>query len=442
MIQPAKYRAKVRMYRGMLGDSLLITLPRSGSAARPYWIMIDCGAVLGTTDAAAHMQSIVRDIAAMTNGTIDLLVVTHEHWDHLSGFVQAKDDLAQLTFNTVWLAWTENRDDDQARKLAGERANALRALQIAQARLRLAGDDDTANELDDMVGSFFGAAAGATTADAMEAVRHLSSDLRYCEPGQPPWTPPETSARLYVLGPPRDEKLLKKYAVSASSPEVYGIGAASQYMQYIAPALQQVDPESPFDVMQVIPMTIAEEMPFFRQWYFGSDVDHSNGAAPWRRIDGAWLQSSPELALQLDSATNNTSLVLAIELEGGDVLLFPGDAQIGSWESWQTLQWDGGTITGPELLKRCVFYKVGHHGSHNATLRENGLETMNRLQAAMVPVDHATAVKKHWDRIPLPALIDALDTKTHHNVIQADHDAPHAAEVNADKDGLWYEVTL
>jgi hypothetical protein len=41
------------------------------------------------------------------------------------------------------------------------------------------------------------------------------------------------------------------------------------------------------------------------------------------------------LALQLDSDTNNTSLVLAFELgKSGRVLLFPGDAQVGNWLSW------------------------------------------------------------------------------------------------------------
>ena len=49
---------------------------------------------------------------------------------------------------------------------------------------------------------------------------------------------------------------------------------------------------------------------------------------------------------------------------------------------------DGKTVTGPDLLKRAIFYKVGHHGSHNATLSEKGLEQMERLRVAMIPVDH------------------------------------------------------
>src|SRR5258707_7814035 len=80
---------KVRMYRQGLGDCFLITLPRKSGA--PYFILIDCGVILGTPDPAARMQSVLNDIILSTGRHIDLLLATHEHWDHLSGFLQAKD---------------------------------------------------------------------------------------------------------------------------------------------------------------------------------------------------------------------------------------------------------------------------------------------------------------------------------------------------------------
>src|SRR6202011_1736435 len=125
--------------------------------------------------------------------------------------------------------------------------------------------------------------------------------------------------------------------------------------------------------------------------------DNYVAGADWRRIDGEWLGPATELALALQSYTNNTSLVLALELGElgkGDVLLFAADAQVGNWESWQTWQFDvgGRTVTGPDLLKRTIFYKVGHHGSHNATLREKGLELMTQDGLiAMIPVNHGMA---------------------------------------------------
>ena len=154
----------------------------------------------------------------------------------------------------------------------------------------------------------------------------------------------------------------------------------------------------------------------------------------WRRVDDDWLGYAGQLALQLDSDTNNTSLVLAFELSsGGDVLLFPGDAQVGNWLSWESLEWQipeaaaTRTVKSDDLLARTVLYKVGHHGSHNATLREKGLELMasNEL-AAMIPVNRVTAKKMDW-LMPFPALLTRLVEKTHGRVMDAERGLDDAA---------------
>ena len=72
-------------------------------------------------------------------------------------------------------------------------------------------------------------------------------------------------------------------------------------------------------------------MDFFRDHYLGNGSEDPDA---WRRIQGEWMAGAGEFALQLDSDTNNTSLALAFELPDGRVLLFPGDAQVGNWESW------------------------------------------------------------------------------------------------------------
>ena len=80
---------------GRASRRLLITLPRqAGDPHGPYYVIIDCGVILGTENAADKMQKVVQDIIATTGGRIDLLLATHEHWDHLSGFVQAARSLA------------------------------------------------------------------------------------------------------------------------------------------------------------------------------------------------------------------------------------------------------------------------------------------------------------------------------------------------------------
>ena len=73
-------------------------------------------------------------------------------------------------------------------------------------------------------------------------------------------------------------------------------------------------------------------------------------AVAWRRVDGDWLQVASDLALQLDSATNNTSLALAIErIADGKVLLFPADAQQGNW-----LSWHDAAMTNKDIKRRIL----------------------------------------------------------------------------------------
>jgi hypothetical protein len=50
-------------------------------------------------------------------------------------------------------------------------------------------------------------------------------------------------------------------------------------------------------------------------------------------------------------------------------------------------------------LKRTNFYKVGHHGSHNATLKEHGVDQMDALKAAIIPVDEKEALKAQLEEL-------------------------------------------
>lgn len=86
-------RARIRMYRHGLGDCHLVRLPRKG--AGDFVIMIDCGVVLGTDNVSEIMSEVVRDVKKTSGGVVDLLIVTHEHWDHLSGFLQATEEFGQ-----------------------------------------------------------------------------------------------------------------------------------------------------------------------------------------------------------------------------------------------------------------------------------------------------------------------------------------------------------
>jgi hypothetical protein len=78
------------------------------------------------------------------------------------------------------------------------------------------------------------------------------------------------------------------------------------------------------------------------------------------RLNGLAARESPQAFQILDNAVNNSSVILLFEA-GCRKLLFPGDAQIESWAH---------TLNNPQLcnlLKDVDLYKVGHHGSLNAT---------------------------------------------------------------------------
>src|SRR5438105_5039719 len=67
-----------------------------------------------------------------------------------------------------------------------------------------------------------------------------------------------------------------------------------------------------------------------------------------------------EIVRDLDGVMNNTSVILLFET-GNQKLLFPGDAQIENWSfALQNKEWR-------DLLRDISLYKVGHHGSLNAT---------------------------------------------------------------------------
>jgi hypothetical protein len=93
--------------------------------SKPVHMLIDCGVVLGTPDPATRMKSVVGDIARSTDSQIDLLVVTHEHWDHVSAFIQVQDLFENLKIKQVWVAWTEDPADPLANKLRAEGLEAI-----------------------------------------------------------------------------------------------------------------------------------------------------------------------------------------------------------------------------------------------------------------------------------------------------------------------------
>ena len=450
---------KVRMYRQGLGDCFLLAFPTGG--ARPFYMLIDCGVLVGTPDAEERMRKVAASLRDSTGGRIDLLVATHQHWDHLSGFEQAREIFDQIEVGEVWVAWTEDPDDPLARRLRARRETAVRALWAAARSLRMSGGEPQAETLESVLELFGEMGIDGRPSGLQRALQYVlgrGNPPRYRTPGEPSLGLPGVAGpRVYVLGPPQDEELLLRSDPSRRSSEVYERRLAlDPETAFFAAALAAEGAPSPgdeelrnlsfpFDKVYRVPPRDAKGKKFFQSHYFGGKGTAAKDIT-WRRIDVAWLAAANNLALQLDSDTNNTSLALAIELTpGGKVLLFPGDAQVGNWRSWHRPKprW---TVTAADLLRRTVLYKVGHHGSHNATLRKDGLELMEHPElVAMVPVDEAMAHRpkggnpQGWD-MPFYPLLDWLHQKTGGRILRADLGLPRPDDLDrisrADRDGF------
>ncbi len=463
-------KVSVRMYRQGLGDCFLVGLQ---TGAKKYHILIDCGVWDPSARAAQKLRDCVADIRRRTKGAIDMLVVTHEHWDHVSGFSpqQARSIFEkELRIARVVLSWTEKPGDPLADALRGKQKAVKQRLAEAAANATRAG-----LEIGRSVAPLLG--FGNDPSDALGWVKQLEQKqgaaMTYAEPGEVIQLP---GARMYVLGPPRSEEALRKVlggAKAKESNETY-LGAAEvadvgleldglETALFAAAARGSGRPawdeNAPFrgGVGFGFPRPDGEPRQgqrleaYLRSRSFLDAAYHKKGSKDdesWRRIDEDWAGSMASLALRMDKFTNNTSLVLAIELEGSKrVLLFPADAQYGNWMSWDDVKFESfPDVSVPGLIERTVLYKVGHHGSHNATLRKRGIDRMTSPDlVAMIPTDEQYALKQppagSW-KMPYKLLDSDLKVKTRGRVIRADLGLPKEPDVDkAVRKGFFKSVT-
>jgi hypothetical protein len=422
---------RVRMYRHGFGDCFLLSF--MARDRKVYSLLIDCGIKLNTKSRKVPPEDLLADLRQQltppdsTTPELDALVATHEHWDHIAFFHPKYNWFHDFRIGTVWMGWTEDPEDREAVQINSRLQRGAKALQQAAERLqqnaaRKTGAAESKRQLSrnkarlsfnqsiaDVAG-FYGNALrsdsgisyrkgqriSVETQLAMQNITQIATasggGARYLAPGTlvAARDLPQ-GVRIYVLGPPRSKLLNKSNPSGGDRKETYFAPDTGGLAGFIH-ALD--DPDSDTEDLQGNPFrkgvgTPVKKMaadPWYRRTYLSS-------AEEYRNIDDDWLDVSARLALQLDGAVNNTSLVLAIEIiRTGSVLLFPGDAQVGSWLSWHQYEWQIGSSDRPrkvnaqELLSRTVLYKVSHHGSHNATLKAQGLEMMTHPDlVAMIP---------------------------------------------------------
>ena len=448
----------IRHYCQGIGDCHLLRFDTAGGG--DFWMLIDCGIHTAIKGGSQIIDDIVEDLYQRTKGKIDVLVLTHEHTDHISAFRESSNRFSRFSIGEVWMAWTESPSDPQAQQLDRFKQQALSALSGASRQLHGANAAGTAafrDGLDQLLAFSFGAQGETVRAMRDAAAKLGKAGVRYLEPVLAPLDMPGVPAvRVYVLAPSRNADYLdiidragERYPMASSLQGLRTAESLTNAFRAAASGSGFTDPTAPFDASQGTPLSeltrpgktfAADPIGRFAYAHYYGPSDHSDlldtdKAAKtvdtsatdqaWRRIDLDWLGGAGTLAMQLDNKINNTSLVLAFEIVAtGRVVLFAADAQIGNWLSWQDATWkmpDGTTVTGPDLLKRTVYYKVGHHGSENATAKAKGLELMiSEDLTAFIPTNAEDAGKVRWGRMPFPSLLAALDTQCHQRVVRAD----------------------
>jgi hypothetical protein len=289
----------------------------------------------------------------------------------VSGF--AEKGWAAVEVQEVWMPWTEDPRDPEARRIRTSQAALAAQLTIALAP-------------NPALAPYSKLAANALSNEA--AMRTLHDGFA------------GTPRRRFLPGPNRE-------AAHFETPALPGIGISVLGPSRVESVIRDMDPPAGRSYLrQGAAVTTARQVPFSSDWIVETDnlsavVHFKLSDKDKKAVARAGAGQEDRLAVALDKAVNGTSLMVVLQV-GTTCLLFPGDAQ---WGSWQAVMMD------PEwrdLLGRISFYKVGHHGSHNATPVEFVEKIVPQDFFGMVSVAHVD----QWPSIPRPPLLKALSAKT------------------------------
>jgi beta-lactamase superfamily II metal-dependent hydrolase len=381
---PIKFDAntiRVRMYRVGFGDCFLVSLPSANNGDQHAHILVDCGVhPHGDLDI---IDQAVDHIAETSNKNLAVIVATHSHQDHISGF---SNKFSKFKVGEVWLPWCENLNDKQAAKL--QKKHATLALQLRDhfaAAPKPAADDSQRRAAIDAVANLV---PNNTAMTLLRSGFGVNAVVRYLEAGGTLKNPANIGGlSVRVLGPPRDPKFLSKMNPPAGQRYLRATGGRVE--------------------------TVNDLKPFSDRWRLkpsDRDIAHLKLSREDRKDFQKQLveASLNGLAFALDRAKNNTSLATLLTFSGQH-LLFPGDAQYGNWKFW--LDQDDAEA----ILSSITFLKVAHHGSHNATPKD-ALERMKPGNfAAMVSTQNVP-----WESIPRKPLMARLGEQTKNRVVRSD----------------------
>ena len=196
-VGPANIR--VRMYRVGFGDFFLLTVPGKNG---PAHILIDCGvhaANIGSIDAC------VKDMMKETGNKLALVILTHYHADHMSGFASNYDDFAQFEVGAVWITNRLDPNDSGHSKFMAQLTSVAQQL-----KMQLGARGDPASlEAHAKVENALGVSENGGGGSNAKALKLLQSGFKnkppvyYYQGGNTPKLPDELEGAITaeILGP-------------------------------------------------------------------------------------------------------------------------------------------------------------------------------------------------------------------------------------------------
>ena len=381
-------KLSIRSYQVGFGDCFLLTFryPPAAGTFDDRHVLIDCGSTGMPKKISSGLPAVAKAIAQDCGNKLTAVIATHRHADHINGFATSAggegpgDILRALRPELVLQPWTEDpkvAKDARSPQLLG--SGKGKAFGPAKFVAGLGGMHEFA-------------------ALVLQDVKRLGRAL-----------PVRTAAQLNFLG---EENLANLAAVK----NLMTMGKKNEYLFYKnATALAKLLPGVKIHVLG--PPTPKQYPDIEKQrskdnaefWHIlGAAASHltsPGGISPFAarfadktrpaavrwfipRITAAHAEQRLELVRILDDAMNNTSLILLFEI-GKMKFLFPGDAQIENWS--YALKDAPDAVANQALLADTDFYKVGHHGSLNATpktlwklfAKKGAVSTPDRLHTAV-----------------------------------------------------------
>jgi len=402
----------IRSYNVGFGDCYLLSFTYGPKSERH--VLIDFGSTALPKGAPkTRMMDIALDIERRTGKKLHAVVATHRHKDHISGFETKTggkgtgDVIKRLKPSRIVQPWTE---DPELEKTA------------TGPTLKQFGD---------------GTRAHIAALNSMNTFAEWMSETRL-----PRYFSKEMRDQLSFLG---EENLKNKSAINnlmKMAPNSYVHCGSKSGLETLLPGVK-IDVMGPPTVKQTASIKKQRSKDPDEFWHLAarfanmaSDETDATPPALFNKryirsngstfpVDSRWLiyrartqrgDQLLQIVRMLDKAMNNTSVILLFRV-GKKSILFPGDAQIENW------QFALAQAKYKKLLASVDLYKVGHHGSLNATpkslwkmfkKRNTKKAGTSRLRSLMSTLEGKHGSENSNTEVPRRPLVSALRRETEH----------------------------